>query len=73
MNTSPPRLKVEYAKPGARYSVTAIRTVQREEWRVTCPFCSATLWVDKWSLERQGKKCSCGAWFNPNGTAEARR
>ncbi|KUJ73906.1 hypothetical protein AVO42_00350 [Thiomicrospira sp. XS5] len=34
-----------------------------------CPFCQAEVWAYHWSLAGSGKKCHCGAKFNPSGTA----
>lgn len=72
----PPRQGVEYAKPVVRYRILGETIDRFRDSRavVECPFCKAQIEVHTRSLNENGrKKCTCGASFFPDGTAESRR
>lgn len=65
---------LNYAKPELPYTIKQIRGNTRfPEVLIVCPFCKKETWVNDWSLQRQGKRCNCGAHFGPDGVAIARR
>ena len=71
MNHNPVLRDKPYAKPVLPYVSTPVPDTM-DIW-VICPICSAQVRANIWSLQRQGKKCNCGALFRADGYAEARR
>lgn len=52
------------------YAITHGRaTMGRAPVEITCPFCDLVVEAFLWSLAGVGKRCPCGAKFNPSGNA----